>query len=133
MKTDHYLGFNFQLLAKHKGLQWNKILRLEEVQAQLGISLEEMLSVTEDALHSDPYSPEEICMCLGISLEELRTQILSPNTRDGEFVRGRSGYELPPFIAGRFSNFLVDSTDCKAYLRELRECIYIGKMNCVDP
>ncbi|XP_008267252.1 N-acetylgalactosamine kinase isoform X3 [Oryctolagus cuniculus] len=71
-----------KLLAKHKGLQWNKVLRLEEVQAQLGISLEEMLSVTEDALHSDPYSPEEICMCLGISLDELRTQILSQNTRD---------------------------------------------------
>ncbi|XP_062061859.1 N-acetylgalactosamine kinase isoform X2 [Lepus europaeus] len=71
-----------KLLAKHKGLQWNKVLRLEEVQAQLGISLEEMLSVTEDALHSDPYSPEEICMCLGISLDELRTQILSQNTQD---------------------------------------------------
>ncbi|XP_045384740.1 N-acetylgalactosamine kinase isoform X2 [Lemur catta] len=71
-----------KLLAKHKSLQWDKVLRLEEVQAKLGVSLEEMLLVTEDALHSEPYSPEEICECLGISLEEFRTQILSPNTQD---------------------------------------------------
>ncbi|XP_053449282.1 N-acetylgalactosamine kinase isoform X4 [Nycticebus coucang] len=71
-----------KLLAKYKNLQWDKVLRLEEVQAKLGVSLEEMLLVTEDALHSEPYSPEEICRCLGISLEELRTQILSPNTQD---------------------------------------------------
>uniref|UniRef100_H2NN69 N-acetylgalactosamine kinase n=3 Tax=Pongo abelii TaxID=9601 RepID=H2NN69_PONAB len=70
------------LLAKYKSLQWDKVLRLEEVQAKLGISLEEMLLVTEDALHPEPYNPEEICRCLGISLEELRTQILSPNTQD---------------------------------------------------
>ncbi|XP_055218944.2 N-acetylgalactosamine kinase isoform X6 [Gorilla gorilla gorilla] len=71
-----------KLLAKYKSLQWDKVLRLEEVQAKLGISPEEMLSVTEDALHPEPYNPEEICRCLGISLEELRTQILSPNTQD---------------------------------------------------
>ncbi|XP_027277735.1 N-acetylgalactosamine kinase isoform X2 [Cricetulus griseus] len=71
-----------KVLAKHKGLQWDKVLRLEEVQTKLGVSLEEMLLVTEDALHAEPYSREEICRCLGISLEELRTQILSPNTQD---------------------------------------------------
>jgi len=71
-----------KLLAKYRGLQWDKVLRLEEVQAKLGVSLEEMLWITEDALHPEPYSPEEICRCLGISLQELRTQILSPNTQD---------------------------------------------------
>ncbi|XP_008830016.1 N-acetylgalactosamine kinase isoform X4 [Nannospalax galili] len=77
------LGMNLsKLLAKYKGLQWDKVLRLEEVQTKLGISLEEMLLVTENALHAEPYSPEEICRCLGISLEELRTQILSSNTQD---------------------------------------------------
>nr|XP_012618974.1 N-acetylgalactosamine kinase isoform X6 [Microcebus murinus] len=77
------LGMNLsKLLAKHKSLQWDKVLRLEEVQAKLGVSLEEMLLVTEEALHSEPYSPEEICRYLGISLEELRTQILSPSTQD---------------------------------------------------
>nr|KAF6484590.1 galactokinase 2 [Rousettus aegyptiacus] len=72
-----------KLLAKYKSLQWDKVLRLEEVQAKLGVSLEEMLLITEDALHPEPYSPEEVCRCLGISLKELRTQILSPNTQDG--------------------------------------------------
>ncbi|KAB0392780.1 hypothetical protein E2I00_011032 [Balaenoptera physalus] len=71
------------LLAKHKCLPWEEVLRLEEVQAKLGVSLEEMLLITEDALHSEPYSPEEICRCLGISLQELKTQILSPDTQDG--------------------------------------------------
>uniref|UniRef100_A0A8D1TKF5 Fibroblast growth factor 7 n=1 Tax=Sus scrofa TaxID=9823 RepID=A0A8D1TKF5_PIG len=42
-----------KLLAKHRSLQWDKVLRLEEV-----------------------------CQCLGISLQELKTQILSPNTQD---------------------------------------------------
>ncbi|XP_059952789.1 N-acetylgalactosamine kinase isoform X4 [Mesoplodon densirostris] len=71
-----------KLLAKHKCLPWEEVLRLEEVQAKLGVSLEEMLLITEDALHSEPYSPEEICRCLGISLQELKTQILSPHTQD---------------------------------------------------
>lgn len=86
MKANHYLGLNLQLLAKYKGLQWNKILRLEEVQAKLGVSLEEMLGIMEDALHPEPYSPEEVCRFLGISLQELQTQVLSPNTQDGEFA-----------------------------------------------
>ncbi|XP_067602600.1 N-acetylgalactosamine kinase isoform X6 [Pseudorca crassidens] len=72
-----------KLLAKHKCLPWEEVLRLEEVQAKLGVSLEEMLLITEDTLHSEPYSPEEICRCLGISLQELKTQILSPNTQEG--------------------------------------------------
>ncbi|XP_066244428.1 N-acetylgalactosamine kinase isoform X3 [Saccopteryx leptura] len=71
-----------KLLAKYKSLQWDQILRLGEVQASLGVSLEEMLAITEDALHPEPYSPEEVCSILGISLQELRTQILSPNTQD---------------------------------------------------
>ncbi|XP_026952413.1 N-acetylgalactosamine kinase isoform X5 [Sagmatias obliquidens] len=71
-----------KLLAKHKCLPWEEVLRLEEVQAKLGVSLQEMLLITEDTLHSEPYSPKEICRCLGISLQELKTQILSPNTQD---------------------------------------------------
>ncbi|EPQ06327.1 N-acetylgalactosamine kinase [Myotis brandtii] len=72
-----------KLLAKYNSLQWDKVLRLEEVQTNLGVSLEEMLLIIEDALHPEPYSPEEVCRCLGISLQELQTQILSPNTQDG--------------------------------------------------
>ncbi|XP_012861786.1 N-acetylgalactosamine kinase [Echinops telfairi] len=77
-----FLAEEGTLLAKQKNLRWGTILRLEEVQAQLGVSLEEMLLIVEDTLHPAAYSPEEICRCLGMSLEELRTQILSPNTQD---------------------------------------------------
>lgn len=83
-----------QLLAKYRGLQWDKVLRLEEVQATLGVSLQEMLRITEHALHPEPYSPEEVCRCLGISLQELRTQILSPNTQDGESAEDREDLGL---------------------------------------
>ncbi|XP_030354036.1 N-acetylgalactosamine kinase isoform X7 [Strigops habroptila] len=71
-----------KLLSKSKGLDWEKMLRLHDVQTKLGVSLEEMLTIVEEVLHPEPYSAEEICKCLGISLEELRSQILSQNTRD---------------------------------------------------
>lgn len=60
------------------------MLKLQDVQVELGFSLEEMLTIVEEVFHPEPYSIQEICKCLGISLEELRTQILSQNTQDGE-------------------------------------------------
>ncbi|XP_044835757.1 N-acetylgalactosamine kinase isoform X2 [Mauremys mutica] len=71
-----------KLLSKSKGLEWKKMLKLQDVQAKLGVSLKEMLTIVEEVFHPEPYSVEEICTCLGISLEELRTQILSQNTQD---------------------------------------------------
>ncbi|XP_061856065.1 N-acetylgalactosamine kinase isoform X1 [Colius striatus] len=71
-----------KLLSKSKSLDWKKMLRLHDVQTKLGVSLEEMLTIVEEVLHPEPYSTEEICKCLGISLEELRSQILSQNTQD---------------------------------------------------
>ncbi|XP_071611363.1 N-acetylgalactosamine kinase isoform X2 [Heliangelus exortis] len=71
-----------KLLSKLKGLDWKNMLRLHDVQTKLGVSLEEMLTIVEEVLHPEPYSTEEICKCLGISLEELRSQILTQNTQD---------------------------------------------------
>ncbi|KAJ7409466.1 N-acetylgalactosamine kinase [Willisornis vidua] len=71
-----------KLLSKSKGLDWKKMSRLNDVQTKLGVSLAEMLTIVEEVLHPEPYSTEEICKCLGISLEELRSQILSPNMQD---------------------------------------------------
>ncbi|XP_020833694.1 N-acetylgalactosamine kinase isoform X2 [Phascolarctos cinereus] len=71
-----------KFLAKYKGLEWNKALCLEEVQVKLGLSLEEMLLLVEEVFHSEPYSQEEVCSYLEISLEELKTQILCKNTQD---------------------------------------------------
>ncbi|XP_040426608.1 N-acetylgalactosamine kinase isoform X4 [Cygnus olor] len=77
-----FLAEEGTLLSKSKGLDWKKMLRLQDVQAKLGVSLEEMLTIVEEVLHPEPYSTEEICKCLGISLEDLRSQILSQNTQD---------------------------------------------------
>uniref|UniRef100_H0ZAC6 N-acetylgalactosamine kinase n=2 Tax=Taeniopygia guttata TaxID=59729 RepID=H0ZAC6_TAEGU len=71
-----------KLLSKSKGLEWRKMLRLHDVQTELRVSLEEMLTIVEEVLHPEPYSAEEICKCLGISLEELHSQILSQNMQD---------------------------------------------------
>lgn len=119
MKTDHYLGFNLQLLAKYKSLQWDKVLRLEEVQTNLGVSLEEMLLIIEDALHPEPYSPEEVCRCLGISLQQLQTQILSPNTQDGECAGESKNMGCSPIHSWKVDNFRKDLTDFEACLRDL--------------
>ncbi|XP_017598202.1 PREDICTED: N-acetylgalactosamine kinase isoform X2 [Corvus brachyrhynchos] len=77
-----FLAEEGTLLSKSKGLEWKKMLRLHDVQTKLGVSLEEMLTIVEEVLHPEPYSAEEICKCLGITLEELRSQILSQNMQD---------------------------------------------------
>lgn len=132
MKTDHSLGLNLQLLAKHKCLPWEEVLRLEEVQAKLGVSLEEMLLITEDTLHSEPYSPEEICRCLGISLQEFKTQILSPNTQDGESAGENKGMGCFPTHRWKVSNVPMDYTDFEACLKEFGEHVCFGKLNYLD-
>lgn len=85
-EAQHISFFKFQLLSKSKSLDWKKMLRLQDVQASLGVSLEEMLTIVEEVLHPEPYSTEEICKCLGISLEDLRSQILSQNTQNGKHI-----------------------------------------------
>ena len=117
METDHSLGLNLQLLAKHRSLQWDKVLRLEEVQAKLGVSLEEMLLITEDTFHPEPYSPEEVCQCLGISLQELKTQILSPNTQDGESAGESQVVGCSLTQSWKVSNVRRDFTDPEACLK----------------
>lgn len=66
--------------------------RLHDVQTGLGVSLAEMLTVVEAVLHPEPYSGEEISECLGISLEELRSQVLSQNTQDGKRIGNGGGW-----------------------------------------
>lgn len=107
------------------------MLRLEEVQANLGVSLEEMLLITEDALHPEPYSPEEVCRCLGISLQELRTQILSPNTQDGECAGESKDMGCPP-VRAAVHNFRKDPAGFEECLREFGEWVCFGKLNYLD-
>ncbi|XP_078283426.1 N-acetylgalactosamine kinase isoform X2 [Rhinoraja longicauda] len=70
-----------KVLAKAKGLEWQKPLRLGDLQQGLGVDLETMLSTVEQVLHPEPYSREEVCQCLGISQKELCI-ILTQNTQD---------------------------------------------------
>ncbi|KAM8974170.1 N-acetylgalactosamine kinase, partial [Pelodytes ibericus] len=71
-----------KILAKSKKLPWRDLMKLGDLQVQLGVNLEEILVVVDEFLHPNPYSREEICEILGISLEELRATILSQNTQD---------------------------------------------------
>nr|XP_056721894.1 N-acetylgalactosamine kinase [Euleptes europaea] len=71
-----------KLLAKSRGVDWKATAKLQDVQAALKLSLEEMLAVVEEVLHPEPYSIEEIGERLGTSPRELYAQILSQNTQD---------------------------------------------------
>lgn len=73
-------------MAKNRDLDWGRMQRLGEVQAELGASLEDMLALVEEVLRPEPYSREEVCQVLGISQEELESSVLSANTQHGEVV-----------------------------------------------
>lgn len=71
-----------KILAKSKGLDWKSLVKLGDLQNRLDASLEDMQALVEEAIHPEPYTREEICQSLGISLQELRSTILSQNTQD---------------------------------------------------
>ncbi|CAH2274025.1 N-acetylgalactosamine kinase isoform X1 [Pelobates cultripes] len=71
-----------KIIAKSRGLAWKELMKLGDLQIKLGVSLEDILTIVEELLHPEPYSCAEICEFLGISVEELRTTILSQNTQD---------------------------------------------------
>ncbi|XP_078540915.1 N-acetylgalactosamine kinase isoform X2 [Lissotriton helveticus] len=71
-----------KFLAKSRALDWENLSKLGDVQARLGMSLEQMQTVVEELFHPEPYSREEICCFLGITIKELQSTILSQNTHD---------------------------------------------------
>ncbi|XP_040269954.1 N-acetylgalactosamine kinase [Bufo bufo] len=71
-----------KILAKSKGLDWKSMMKLGDLQNRLAVTVEDMLGVVEKVLHPEPYTREEICETLGISLEELCATVLSQNTQD---------------------------------------------------
>ncbi|XP_048418918.1 N-acetylgalactosamine kinase [Stegostoma tigrinum] len=70
-----------KILAKAKGVKWENLLKLGDLQTELGVSLETMVSTVEQILHPEPYSRDEVCEHLGISQEELCSNVLSQNTQ----------------------------------------------------
>ncbi|KAM3925568.1 N-acetylgalactosamine kinase [Leptodactylus fuscus] len=71
-----------KILAKSKGLDWKNLMKLGDLQGRLDVTIEEMVTVVDEVLHPEPYTREEICETLGISLEDLCATILSQNTQD---------------------------------------------------
>jgi len=72
------------MLAKARGLDPSRLLKLAQVQGELKAPLEEMLALVDEVLHPEPYSREEICKVLCITSEQFSTDLLSANTQLGE-------------------------------------------------
>ncbi|XP_035810463.2 N-acetylgalactosamine kinase [Amphiprion ocellaris] len=70
-----------KMLAKARGLESSRLLKLAQAQRELKASLEEMLTLVDEVLHPEPYSREEICRVLGITSEQFSTDLLSANTQ----------------------------------------------------
>ncbi|XP_014284863.1 N-acetylgalactosamine kinase isoform X2 [Halyomorpha halys] len=56
-------------------------MRIADVQAELDVSLEKMISLVKGTFHEDPYTKEELCRELAITEDELLSKILTPDTR----------------------------------------------------
>lgn len=69
-----------QVLAKSKGLKWQDYKRLANVQNDLGLTLEDAVSLVKEVLHPEPYTKDEVCGILGVTADELAGTSLSANT-----------------------------------------------------
>lgn len=72
------------MLARARGVDSSRLLKLAQVQVELKASLEEMLTLVDAVLHPEPYSREEVCDALGVTSEQFSTELLSANTQHGE-------------------------------------------------
>ncbi|XP_028814037.1 N-acetylgalactosamine kinase [Denticeps clupeoides] len=122
-----------KILAKAKGLEMGRLQKLGEVQAELGVSLEDMLVFVEDILHPEPYSKDEICKTLGITPEQLCADILSTNT---QHVTQFKLYQRAKHVYGEASRVLqfkavCDSAPSGAVLR-LGELMSQSHKSCRD-
>lgn len=72
------------MLARARGLDASRLLKLAQVQTELKASLEEMLALVDEVLHAEAYSREEICQALGVTSEQFSTEVLSSNTQHSE-------------------------------------------------
>uniref|UniRef100_UPI003AAA3CBB N-acetylgalactosamine kinase n=1 Tax=Centroberyx gerrardi TaxID=166262 RepID=UPI003AAA3CBB len=70
-----------KMLAKARGLEWSRLLKLVQVQTELKASLEEMGALVDEVFHPEPYSRDEICEALGVTSEQFSTDLLSANTQ----------------------------------------------------
>jgi hypothetical protein len=47
-------------MAKKRGLSWEKLSRLADLQSAVRGSLDEMIALVKEFLHEEPYSKEEV-------------------------------------------------------------------------
>lgn len=69
-----------QIMAKKRGLSWEKVSSLADLQSAVRASLIEMVDLVKELLHEQPYSKEEICGELEVSEGFLDQLSLSNNT-----------------------------------------------------
>lgn len=81
VSIDRILFLYFQILAKSRGLVWQKLQKLGDLQMALGLELDSMIQLVKDTLHTEPYTKTEVCKLLGVDAEELDKVSLTPNTR----------------------------------------------------
>jgi hypothetical protein len=49
-----------QIMAKKRGLSWEKLSSLADLQSAMKASLDEMIALVKECLHEQPYSKEEV-------------------------------------------------------------------------
>ncbi|KAJ9580402.1 hypothetical protein L9F63_003926, partial [Diploptera punctata] len=69
-----------QLMAKKRGLTWEKLRTLAELESALNASLDDMVLLVKEILHQHPYTKEEMCRELEVSEGVLDQLSLSNNT-----------------------------------------------------
>ncbi|CAF0774792.1 unnamed protein product [Didymodactylos carnosus] len=85
--TDHFntrvveCRIGTQILAQSKGLDWRKIRKPFELQEALKLSLSDMEKFAVQTFHLEPYTVDEICALLGVTVHDLIETSLGPNTK----------------------------------------------------
>ena len=72
-----------QVLARSKGLASADIKKLGDVQTALGSDVDDLVEVVKDTLHTEPYTKQEVCDIMGVSVESLEENTLSARSRAG--------------------------------------------------
>ncbi|CAG0897593.1 unnamed protein product, partial [Darwinula stevensoni] len=84
-----YCSLYNQVIACHCGFDWKLVRRLDDVQKLTGKKLSDLLCLVKESLHKEPYTKQEVSMCLlilicqilEVSMEELDRVSLSEKTK----------------------------------------------------
>lgn len=71
----------FRILAKKLNIPWRKLRNFAELQNELKVSLEEIITNADQLLPKEIYTRQDVIQELDITSEELNADILTPNTK----------------------------------------------------